>query len=102
MLKLHRDILQEFGGIGKKSKIILFGSVARGNYRLDSDIDLAVVTDDEKVREESRKIADGVLAKYGKIVSIKYFNTRDFTEKKKRKDRFVTEVLKGKVIYGGG
>jgi len=32
--------------VGKKAKITLFGSVAKGNYRLDSDIDLAIITKD--------------------------------------------------------
>jgi len=44
MLKFHLEILKEFEPVGKRAKIILFSSLARGNYRLDSDIDLAIIT----------------------------------------------------------
>jgi len=44
MLKFHEEILKEFEPVGEKAKIMLFGYIARGNYRLDSDIDLAIIT----------------------------------------------------------
>jgi len=34
--------LEEF--LPLKAKIILFGSVARGDYRCDSDIDIAIIS----------------------------------------------------------
>ena len=102
MLQLHKRILQGFGTVGKKSKIILFGSVAKGNYRLDSDIDIAIITNDERTRRRSDMIANGILGKYGKVISIKYFTIEEFLKKRKQKDSFVMDILKGKVIYSGG
>jgi len=101
MLKSHEEALKKFSGIGKKAKIVLFGSVARGDYRLDSDIDIALITDDMDTVKEARRIADDLLAQ-GKLISIKHFTKADFERRVRMKDSFVMEVLKGKVIYGGG
>ncbi|MBI3413647.1 MAG: nucleotidyltransferase domain-containing protein [Candidatus Aenigmarchaeota archaeon] len=101
MLQFHKDILAEFKKAGKNTEVILFGSVAKGRYRLDSDIDIAIISDDKKVRERSSKIADKILVKYGKVVSVKFFTKNEFYERMKRKDPFVVEVSQGKVIYSG-
>lgn len=100
MLKFHRDILKEFEPVGKKAKVILFGSVARGDYRLDSDIDLAIITDEEDLKKFSSSIADKILVKYGKVVSLKFIREEDFV--KRKGDSFIEEVRMGRVIYHGG
>jgi predicted nucleotidyltransferase len=61
MLKFHKDILKEFKPVGKQAKIILFGSVAKGNYRLDSDIDLAIITKNENLKKLALSIANKIL-----------------------------------------
>lgn len=99
MLKFHLDILKEFEPIGKKAKIILFGSMARGDYRLDSDIDLAIMTRDESLMKLSSSIADRILVEYGKLVSLKFIDEKDFdSEKTPLKD----EIKRGMIIYNGG
>ena len=98
MLKFHKDILKEFEPVGKRAKVILFGSVARGDYRLDSDIDLAIITDEEDLKKVSSSIADEMLVKYGKVVSLKFIKEEDFA---KRNNPFMDEVHKGRVIYNG-
>jgi len=100
MLKFHRDILKEFEPVGRRAKVILFGSVARGDYRLDSDIDLAIITDEEDLKKVSSSIADEILVKYGKVVSLKFVREEDFT--KRNNDPFIEEIKKGKMIYHGG
>jgi len=100
MLKFHRDILKEFEPMGRRAKVILFGSVARGDYRLDSDIDLAIITDEEDLKKVSSSIADKVLVKYGKVVSLKFIKKEDFA--KRKWDPFIEEVHRGRVIYHGG
>ena len=98
MLKFHEEILKEFEPVGKKAKIILFGSIARGNYRLDSDIDLAIITKDKKLVELAQSIADKILIEYGKLVSIKFINEKEL---EKRKSPLMDEIRKGIVIYNG-
>jgi len=99
MLKFHKKILKEFEPVGKKAKIILFGSLARGDYRLDSDIDLAIITKDKKLTKLASSIADKILAEYGKVVSLKFIEDKDFEEEG---NPLVEEIKKGIVIYDGG
>jgi predicted nucleotidyltransferase len=99
MLKFHSDILKEFEPVGKRAKIILFGSLARGDYRLDSDIDLAIITKDKSLMKLSSSIADKILAEYGKLVSLKFIDEEDFD---KLKIPLKDEIKRGMVIYNGG
>jgi predicted nucleotidyltransferase len=82
MLKFHKEILKQFEPVGKKAKIILFGSLAKGNYRLDSDIDLAIITKDKNLMELASSIADKILSEHGKLVTLKFIGEKDFEEGK--------------------
>ena len=99
MLKFHKEILKEFEPVGKKAKIILFGSLARGNYRLDSDIDLAIITRDKNLMKLASSIADKILADYGKLVSLKFISPEDLV---KGKASLINEIKRGIMIYDGG
>jgi len=98
MLKFHKDILKEFEHVGKHAKIILFGSLARGDYRLDSDIDLAIITEDRSLKTLASSIADKILTKHGKLVSLKFIDEKDL---EKEKNPLIDEIKKGIVIYNG-
>jgi len=98
MLKFHLDILKEFKSIGRKTKIILYGSLARGEYRLDSDIDLAIITKDKKLKELASAVADKILAEHGKLVTLKFIDEKDLEE---GKSPIIEEIKKGIVIYDG-
>jgi len=98
MLKYHKEILKEFEPVGKHAKIILFGSLAKGNYRLDSDIDLAIITEDKDLMELASSIADRILTKYGKLVSLKFISEKELNE---GKTPFMNEIKRGVVIYEG-
>jgi predicted nucleotidyltransferase len=98
MLKFHKEILKEFEPVGKHAKIILFGSLAKGNYRLDSDIDLAIITKDKSLMKLSSSIADKILAEYGKLVSLKFISEEDIV---KKKTPLIDEIKSGTVIYNG-
>jgi len=78
---------------GKILSVVLFGSVARGKYARDSDVDILIITPDlgmeEKTQLESiiAKISSGLSARYGfDIVPLNVtlsdfkgeFETRDF------------------------
>ena len=101
MLKFQRDILKEFEPVGRRAKVVLFGSIARGDYRLDSDIDLAIILDgkaDKALSRLSSSIADKVLVKYGKLVSLKFVSEKDLNE---GSNSFMREVRMGRLIYHG-
>jgi len=99
MLKFHKEILKKFAPVGKHAKIILFGSLAKGNYRLDSDIDLAIVTEDKSLMKLASSIADKILADYGKLVSLKFISPEELV---KKKTSLIDEIKRGIVIYDGG
>jgi len=99
MLKFHLDILKEFEPVGKHAKIILFGSLARGDYRLDSDIDLAIITRDKGLMKLASSIADKILAEYGKLVSLKFMDEEDLDM---GKIPIKDDIKRGIVIYNGG
>lgn len=98
MLKFHREILKKFEPVGNHAKIILFGSLARGDYRLNSDVDLAIITKDKKLMELASSIADKILAEQGKLVTIKFINEKEL---EKGESPIIDEIKKGIVIYDG-
>lgn len=73
--------------------IMLFGSVARGDYRPDSDIDILVVSNNRKEiwPKISTIIADTVLEK-GELLSVHVMGETTFNESKDHS--FLTNVLK--------
>jgi len=75
VLKIHRIILKEFKTLEKDgARIIVFGSVARGDYHPGSDMDIAIVSKNPDVRKRAEEIANRVLENYGIAVSLKFFD----------------------------
>jgi len=61
---------------------------------LDSDIDIAVITANKKVKELAEKIADKIYLKTGKLVSLKFLSPKDF----EKETSFIKEIKSGKII----
>lgn len=97
MLKIYKKIAEEFKTLNGNGKLILFGSVARGKSRFESDIDIAAITTDKKFLQSVKKVADRVLFKYGKVISIIKFTPEEF---EKEYEPIIKEIKKGVVIYG--
>lgn len=73
-----KDILKD-----KLSKVILYGSYARGDYKENSDIDIMVLTTltDAEIEEEKKKIFDlafDFMMEYGVDISVIIKNERHF------------------------
>ena len=98
MLKIYQNILQEFKNLKGNGKLVLFGSIVKGKSRFDSDIDIAAITDDKKFLVETERIADKILFKYGKVISIIKFSEAEFES---NKESIIKEIKKGIVIYEG-
>jgi len=97
MLEKHRKILEKFKDLD--AKVIVFGSVARGDSRIDSDIDIAIVTDKKEVKEIAESLADDILFKFNKVVSITYFSEKEF---EKEKDPLIKVIKKEGVVINDG
>ena len=85
--------------------IIVFGSVARGENKQGSDLDVMIVVGNSL---NVRKIAAGAqdkggkfLAKFGMMLSPHVIRRRDFISRFDRKDKLIRNVIKeGRVIVG--
>ena len=94
------EIAKDFAKNIKSDKIklmMLFGSVARGDYRPDSDIDILVVSNYRKDiwPQISTIIADTVL-KEGELLSVHVMSENVFNETKDYS--FLTNVLKEGIV----
>ena len=83
----------------KIKKIILFGSVARGDDSEDSDIDILIVSNEwESIDSKITDEIFNIVLKYNELISAhiisekQYNETKDFT--------FLTNVLKDSVPIG--
>lgn len=75
----------------------IYGSVAKGSDRANSDIDLMVIADDVRL-EELVAVLSSVEARLGRSISPTLLTTSEFANRRKRKGSFVTRVLSGPKI----
>jgi len=68
MLGYYKDLLKDFKDI--PGIVIVYGSVSKEQSRIDSDIDIAVFSYDKQSKIMADEIADEILFKTGKVVSI--------------------------------
>jgi len=85
----------------KPEKIILFGSVSRGKFTSDNDVDFLIIKNDtpeygaDRIRELSRLIDRNI------AVDFLVYRPEEFEKRLKMGDLFLKVVLKeGKVLYG--
>lgn len=88
---LSDDVIEQINGVFKKysviSKVILYGSRAKGNYRTGSDIDLTIVSDksDYKLLTELMVELDDLLLPY--MIDLSFYNEIDNQNLKEHIDR---------------
>ena len=83
--------------------IILFGSVARNEYSINSDIDVLVITQDDKPELAKEIIGIGFeeLLNNGWYVSAKVIDKKRFAHLLSLETPFIKNILKeGVLIYG--
>ena len=99
MLSARRPVIHEFAAKAREAcgdaieEIILFGSVARGDDRPDSDIDILVITsrEDFRLREYLTGLAFDLLMLSGERLSVKVISRADLTAH--RQYPFIRHVL---------
>ncbi len=95
-----QEMIARMRQVGNPEKIVLFGSVARGDQRMDSDIDLLVVERTALPRYKRpsiyRKAVRGVCIAKDIVV----FSPEEIHEWADVPNAFITTVLReGKVLY---
>jgi len=85
-------------------KVVLFGSYAKGNYQIDSDIDLIIISRDFRGKDlfERVKLASGInrqlVYQTGKPFDLLYYSDQEWREG----SSLMVSLAKqeGEVIYG--
>ena len=87
---------------GVIDEMILFGSVATGHAKNDSDIDILVVTDgdDFKVEKDLIGMAFEVLLRTGKDISVKVISHRDHKDMVTMNTSFIRNIISDGVKLG--
>lgn len=89
-----RHALKKFGdGI---DLAILYGSVARGNERPESDVDLLVVGTLQQI--DLLPVLRKLESRFRREVNVTLFSPDEFQRKRTQKDHFVSSVLPGTTI----
>ncbi|MBF0523421.1 MAG: nucleotidyltransferase domain-containing protein [Candidatus Omnitrophica bacterium] len=77
---------------------LIYGSYAKESMRADSDIDLLVVANDLKVEDSLVGELSKVEKSLQRDVNYKIYEQKDFKQRRKQKDPFLSEVLSDKHI----
>jgi len=97
-------IAREFSeGLEKKNirNLILFGSVARGDFTERSDIDILVIYSRKKPKDAVVKRAEELIDEYDVDIVPVYLSITDVRNRKRDADRFIMKVLEeGEMLYG--
>lgn len=95
-----QNIVKRIIKIYKPEKIILFGSLAKGNLNEGTDIDLFIIKEDipeigvDRIRQLER------LIKYKLATDFIIYKSKEVEQRLKLGDPFVTSIVKeGKVLY---
>jgi len=84
--KINRLIKQNISEIDPSAQVILFGSRARGNFRVDSDWDLLILTDYPVDMEKERQFRNHLYdleLETGEPFSVFAFSKDDWVSKQK-------------------
>ncbi len=104
----NQKALLEFLKIAKQNhgdkieKIILFGSLARGEATEESDIDILVITSGNRfeMQKNLSGIAVDILLKTGEYISAKAISTEEYSFMEKIKTGFYRNIAKEGVVVG--
>ena len=81
-------------------KIILFGSLAQGEVKEGSDIDLAIIKESDK-RPLERRLEVASICQPSLAINFTVYTPKEFRQKQQAGDFFVIEEIlqKGRVLY---
>ncbi len=98
--KFTREVLEKYKD--SVQTIMLFGSAARDEATLESDIDILVIEDGDrlKMRRNLASIVSKLLLSTGKYVSVKTLSIKDFRDNLQLNSPFINNILKeGIILY---
>jgi len=98
---LKASLVRELGD--KLDSIILYGSIARGNFGRESDIDLILISKEKKLTEKAYEIGYDVDIKNNTVTSILIYSPEEMRKKIELGSPYIRNVInEGKIIYDNG
>lgn len=98
-----QGILEQLIRVYKPEKVILFGSLARGERREGTDIDLFIIKRDIPDLGVDRIRQLDTLIKYKLATDFIVYKPQEVNQRVKLGDPFIKSILKeGKVLYAAG
>jgi predicted nucleotidyltransferase len=98
--KLMMEIVRRIVATARPEKVILFGSRARGDARLDSDLDLLIVAADPQPRSLRASALYGVLSDIMIPMDILVYRPEEIEEWRNVPQAFVTTAVReGSILY---
>jgi len=98
LMELSRKLKEKFKD--KIEEVIVFGSYARGDFNEDSDIDILIVVNDDKIEEDIRKVAYSFIPEIGRLISVKVIDKDTFESMKKMKFSLTVSIEKEGIKIG--
>lgn len=98
----RKEIAQKFADAIKSEyiiQIILYGSVAHGDDKVESDIDILIITNDYKKIES--KVYDetyNIIIEYDEVISPQFISQEHYVEI--RNFSYISNVIKDGIIIG--
>lgn len=98
-----QNIISQLIRLYKPEKVILFGSLAKGQLRQTTDIDLFIIKSDVPELGVDRIRQLDALIKYRLATNFIVYKPEEVEQRLKLGDPFIKSILEeGKVLYGAG
>jgi uncharacterized protein len=98
---LKARLVRELGN--KLDSIILYGSIARGHFGKESDIDLLLISTEKKLSEKAYAVGYDVDIKNNTVTSILIYSPEEMRKNIELGSLFIKNVInEGKIIYDNG
>jgi len=95
-LEIAKEFAKSFKDV---ERIILYGSVARGEDKEESDVDILVISRDKrKTKDKVIERAMDILLDKGTYISVKVISPREFEDLKDT--HFISQITKEGVVIG--
>ncbi|MDY6771367.1 MAG: nucleotidyltransferase domain-containing protein [Candidatus Nanohaloarchaea archaeon] len=96
--RFREQVMDRFGD--RVEKLILFGSVARGDHGEDSDVDVLIVVDDKSVKQDIVGIAFDIMLATDIYISPKVISTDQLARMERMNGSLLDSIQEEMKVYG--